>query len=298
MADRKVMAPRAYYGQPYKVGRPRQIGIHSLEAPAIEGIAYSLATGWFQTAPNKVSIHAIADPKEVIDMVTLDYVAWHIGGGNPFCLGLELTGYAGPHRGRGPWTPEEWIAPKSLAALKNGARKVAEWAHRYNISIRWLSLAQIAAGEDGLLSHNDARLVYGGTTHTDPGPNFPYALFLKLCQQYAGELVRPAPNPNPQSEGPQTGGAEPEDDVKIFCVQGPEGKVYRTSDFVTLTHIPSMDALNVALDIWNNTRIDGQQAMQPYLLVGYEWVPFRSSDQLKAENVQNNVFQFGTVVES
>jgi N-acetylmuramoyl-L-alanine amidase len=208
MADRRILAPPARLGRKFTPGRPTCIVIHSLEAPANRGMVHSLATGWMQTAP--VSIHAIAGPDEVIDMVPLDTVAYHCGGGNFTSLGLELTGYAA-------WTFNQWISGDSkqgaksgsFDALRNGARKVAEWCKALNIPMRWLTPSEVAAGARGLITHDTSRQAFGGTSHTDPGPGFPYAIFLRMVQDFAGATRQP--DPTNQAPGEQVGGAEEDD---------------------------------------------------------------------------------------
>jgi hypothetical protein len=47
------------------------------------------------------------------------------------------------------------------------------------------------------------RLVRGGTTHTDPGPNYPYDLVLQMVNEELGNVPRepdPAEAPNPTTE--------------------------------------------------------------------------------------------------
>lgn len=202
MADRRVAAPSGSYGG--RLSQPVQcIVVHSLEAPATPGMAYSLATGWLQH--ERVSIHAITDPVESIDMVGLDTVAYHCGGGNSHSAGDEVTGYAA-------WTTAQWLEPRAFAALRLDAKKVAEQALKLDIPRRWLKIAQIKAGERGIITHNDARLAFGGTTHTDPGPGFPYEIFMQMVQQFAGDIVDPETNPNPTSPGEGGAQAETEDD--------------------------------------------------------------------------------------
>jgi hypothetical protein len=35
----------------------------------------------------------------------------------------------------------------------------------------------------GITSHTDLRLAFGGTTHTDPGPNFPWDVFMDILTE-------------------------------------------------------------------------------------------------------------------
>lgn len=208
MADRVVAAPVGSHGGRFG-SKPRCIVIHSVESEATPGLAWSLANGWLQTQP--VSVHAIADPVECVRMVPIDTVAYHCGGGNSVSVGIE-------HTGKAAWTFQQWTSgdshqdqkPGAFDALRNGARCVAEWCKALGIPRVWLTPAEAAAGARGLITHNTARLAFGGTTHTDPGPGFPYAIYLKMVQQfYDGKVVPDPTTPTPTPGGP--GGAEGDD---------------------------------------------------------------------------------------
>lgn len=198
MANRFVQAPS--HGGAFRAGKPRLIIIHSLEAPARKGLAYDLATGWIQTAG--VSPHAMTDPGETVDLLSEDTVGWHCGNGNQEGVGFEHTGYAA-------WSFEQWTTGDAFAAVRLGAKRAAEAAKRHDIPLRWLSLSQIRNGERGFCTHADISATLGGTNHTDPGPGFPYAIFMQMVQQFAGgwDGIRDDYNPNPQPG--TSGGAQP-----------------------------------------------------------------------------------------
>jgi hypothetical protein len=44
---------------------------------------------------------------------------------------------------------------------------------RFNIPNRWCTVDDLKARRAGHTTHNDLRLAFGGTTHTDPGAGFP-----------------------------------------------------------------------------------------------------------------------------
>jgi len=200
MPNRFVQAPN--HGGSFRPGQPTIVVIHSLEAPAVDGMAYSLATGWIQTS--QVSPHAITDPSETVDLLDDVTVGWHCGNGNQVSQGDEHTGYAA-------WTREQWLAPKAFAALRLGAKRVAARCKRYNIPIRWLSIQQIRNGEKGLCSHADIAVALGGSTHTDPGRGFPYDLFIKMVQQWTDGTIGNPGNPPTDQPGGGTGGAQPKE---------------------------------------------------------------------------------------
>lgn len=156
---------------------PRQVVVHSTETDLQPGIALSLARTWFGTNAAGTSAHDMFDPSSGVEMVHTDNIAWHCGNGNDTSIGIE-------HAGRASFTKEQWTSSQALAMLRQSAKLTAKICAAYNIPARWLSIAQLAANEPGLCSHNDERLARGGTTHTDPGPNFPYAQYLSYVQQY------------------------------------------------------------------------------------------------------------------
>lgn len=204
MANRFVQAPSV--GGPYRRGQPTLAVVHSMECPAIPGIAYKLATGFIQGS--EVSPHHMTDPIETIDMVRPGIIGWHAGNANPFGVALEVTGYA-------RWTFKEWTTGDAFKALRLDAKQGALVAKRYGIPMRWLSLNQILAGESGFCTHADIAVTLRGTNHWDPGKGYPFAIFMQMVQQWAGGDATAGPDVKPQT--PSTvetvGGAEPEDDM-------------------------------------------------------------------------------------
>lgn len=175
MSNRFVQAPS--HGGGFRSGQPTLIVIHSLEAPARRGLAYDLATGWIQN--EQVSPHSMTDPGETVDLLNLSTVGWHCGNGNQVGIGLEVTGYAA-------WSFDQWTTGDAFAAVRLDAKRAAEVAAQLGIPHRWLSLQQIRNGESGFCTHADISLTLGGTNHTDPGPGFPYAIFMQMVNEWAG----------------------------------------------------------------------------------------------------------------
>lgn len=165
-----------YGGRALDPSLSKYLIVHSLEAPAKPGIARSLANGWWRNPSNKTSVHNVNCPKETIATRSLDKIAWGCGTGNNRGTQYEFVGYAS-------WSSAQWRNAEVLKALKHGAKAMAWDWHELHMKKRgikyypdWLKLTEIAKGEKhGLITHNDSRLVFGGTTHTDPGPHFPYA---------------------------------------------------------------------------------------------------------------------------
>lgn len=153
--------------------------IHSTEGPMSRGNARALAgPNWFGGPKAGTSAHDIFDPSEGVKMVPDNRVAWHVGpGGNSFTRGSEHCAYT-------RYTREEWLSEAGQAMLDLSARYNAAAAKRDGVQPRWLSLTQLAHKESGFCTHNDIRLVFGGTTHSDPGPNFPYDWYMDRVRFY------------------------------------------------------------------------------------------------------------------
>lgn len=166
---------------------------HSMEAPDKPNIARSLAKGWFRNPAAQVSVHACVDRTEAIQTFPFGMRCWGCGTGNDYVVvQTEHVGYAG-------WSKAQWTTSAMKRVMRNSARHQAWcWVEAGQPGHpQWLSLGEIRAGKSGLCTHNDARLVWGGTPHTDPGPNFPYALLAKYIAEEVDRLrgVKPAPTP-------------------------------------------------------------------------------------------------------
>jgi len=176
LTDPHIPFIESRYGGSALTATPFYLINHSLEAPAKKGMARSLAGGWFRDPSNETSVHAVNDPGEAIGTFDLQRQVWGCGTGNKYGFQFEHTGYAA-------WSAAQWRSADSLSCLKLSAA-VQAWVwytvvmKKYGVDYYpdWLSLTEIAGRKKwGLVTHNDMRLVFGGTTHTDPGKNFPYA---------------------------------------------------------------------------------------------------------------------------
>lgn len=117
-----------------------------------------------------VSCHVVADEGVALQILDLDLDAHHVGSawGNSRALAFEL-------RGKNSWSTAYW-----RRVIDRVAPAVAETCRIYSIPVRHLTVEQARNKVmKGIVTHNDARLAWGGTTHTDPGPNFPMAYLLE-----------------------------------------------------------------------------------------------------------------------
>lgn len=197
VAPRLVTAPLTWmpaysYGGPFGAGDPIGVVVHSTEGPNGPNAAEAVAgPGWFGGPSAGTSAHKIVDENSICEGVHRDTVAWHVGpNGNGLYIGYEFSGYAA-------WDAATWQAPAQLSMLQIAAQHIAEDLQAIGAPAQFLSVAQVAARQKGLLTHNDVRLALGGTTHSDPGPNFPFAILLGYIQSYMGGAPAPAPAPAP-----------------------------------------------------------------------------------------------------
>ena len=146
-------------------GRPQQIQcliMHSVEGPMQAGLAKSLAgPNWFGSTVSGTSANAIFDQTGGVEMVKPTNRAWHVGNANGWTYGTEHCGYAA-------FSTAQWLTAdgkKMLTASAQWNRQLAD-----SLGIPWVRLTQndMRAGKRGLATHDDCRVVWGGTTHTDP----------------------------------------------------------------------------------------------------------------------------------
>jgi N-acetyl-anhydromuramyl-L-alanine amidase AmpD len=167
-------------------GPPLWIVIHDMEAGESSTRAESTAA-YFATGAGgrSVSSHYCADDDSVIQCVRLADVAWTVGNrpGNNRGINWELSGYARQTR-------EQWLDPFGLAMFRQMAPYVRADAAEYGIPLRRCTVADLKAFRPGVTSHNDLRLAFGVTTHTDPGPNFPWDVFFQILEE--GDMVTDA----------------------------------------------------------------------------------------------------------
>ncbi|MGV0868457.1 peptidoglycan recognition protein family protein [Corynebacterium kalidii] len=70
-----------------------------------------------------------------------------------------------------------------MRQLEKGADVVADWCRRYGIPPVKLTADQVRAGQRGICGHAEISGAWRETDHTDPGPNFPWDVFINLVKQ-------------------------------------------------------------------------------------------------------------------
>lgn len=173
------------------------IVIHSTEGPMSDGNARALAA-WFARSPSNggpgTSATDIFDPIDSVQMLPWNVIPYHVGPkGNPKGTGSE-------HCGSVKLTKAQWLTDRAKSMLDKSARAKAAEAHSRGWTLaqcRWLTVSEVARFVSGFCTHNDIRLALGGTTHSDPGPNFPYAWYMERVRFWFQN-----PNGSPEDDLP------------------------------------------------------------------------------------------------
>lgn len=130
----------------------------------------------------EASYHRLIDNTQVLTYLPDDVACWAMLSGNRRSVQLCFTGFAA-------WPRAEWLAHDAM--LRFGAGVAREWCTRYGIPAVKLTPAQVGADASGICGHWDWTLGKHDGTHTDPGPNFPWDVFIG----YVNQGGPPVPNP-------------------------------------------------------------------------------------------------------
>lgn len=159
---------RNRYGTSTKYG----IAVHATDNTATARAEASYAT----RRTDGTSAHFYIDSQEVIQSLDTDDRAGHAGSteGNTYAIALEFTGLA-------RWSRAQWL---NSIAWDETARVLALLSKHHQIPAVRVTVEQMRANPRvrGAYDHNQMRLAWGGTDHTDPGPNFPWDHLLRVWQ--------------------------------------------------------------------------------------------------------------------
>lgn len=148
---------------------PKTIVIHGTVSPCALGGARAVAK-FFATEDNKTSAHYVVDPGEVIQSVSDHVVAYHCGH-NEDSIGIELCD---PQAGSGA----RWGDKNHVAMLARAAELTARLCLAYDIPEIRVTPSALVAGKHGICGHVDMTNAFHQSTHTDPGPDFPWTDFI------------------------------------------------------------------------------------------------------------------------
>lgn len=177
----------------------RLIVIHDMELLQGPSTAEACARFFQNQSPTKAprsSAHFCCDQDSIVQSVSVGDTAWAAPNANADGVHFELAGKA--RQSTREWTAKAndemltWAACE--AALVFGLLRF----FGVPIEVRRLTPAEIRAGKAGFCGHNDVTAAFGTRGgHTDPGPNFPWDVFLGKVRWWVGTFDAqgwPAPN--------------------------------------------------------------------------------------------------------
>jgi len=146
-----------------------------------------------QRRTDGTSTHYFVDSNSVIQCVrTSDRGNAARHRGNRLGIQYELCGTV--------QTRVQWLDAASLPTLKNAAKQMARDCRKYGIPVRRLTTSETRRawtefpnGPKGIVGHVDCTNAFpeDGGDHTDPGPAFPWDLFLPMIQAELTNLSKP-----------------------------------------------------------------------------------------------------------
>lgn len=155
------------------------IVLHDMEAAEKTGTAEAVAE-MFRTTTRQASAHYNVDVDSIIQSVKDKDVAWAAKNANRHGLHIEHAGFASQSRG-------DWTDSYSRAMLARSAKLVAAKCLEYNIPVVRLGVEDLQAGRKGLTDHATVskwseKYGLGSSGHYDPGPNFPWDVYLAMVK--------------------------------------------------------------------------------------------------------------------
>lgn len=181
--DLLFVPPAAYgKGRPW-ANTPRVIVVHytagsERSTSAEDGAAYDARR------TDGTSCHYFVDSNSVVQCVkTTDRANSAMYNGNRIGIQYELCGTQ--------QTRAQWLDAASDATLTNAARQIARDCAKWNIPVRKLTAAQVAAGMPGICGHADITLAFpsDGGDHMDPGTAFPWDVLISRIQQHTAPTI-------------------------------------------------------------------------------------------------------------
>lgn len=155
---------------------PTSVVIH---CTATDNPASSTAN-YFHADNTSGSTQAVADGDQGFTCVPDDAV----------CAGAPPLNQEGLHieqPGLVTWSRETWLSKDNQ--LRRVAYHVAQWCKRYSIPpvlLHAADLRRLGETGPGITYHAAVTEAFHQSTHTDPGPNYPWDVFMRYVHEYIG----------------------------------------------------------------------------------------------------------------
>lgn len=97
-------------------------------------------------------------------------IAWHAPP-NQHSIGQEICGHPS-------WTRAQFLDPRLAVSLDHAAARTRELCDRFGVPKVKIDAGQLAAGARGVCGHIDVSTAWHQTDHWDPGPAFPWDIYM------------------------------------------------------------------------------------------------------------------------
>lgn len=154
-----------------------RVVIHGTVSPTQRGGAEAIARYFRVTVTRPSSAHYVVDPFATRQVV-FDHTEAY---GAPPNLGAIHVELCDPVSG----DPARWNDVSHRLMLRRAAYLTARLCLAYGIPLVKIGPDQLRAGEDGVCGHIDVTNAWHQTTHTDPGPGFPWGRFMAMAHRRA-----------------------------------------------------------------------------------------------------------------
>ena len=155
--------------------------LHVAEAPNAKGVAE-----YFTQSDSGGSTQLVVDAAECYRCLDNTVIPWGAAGANGNGMHIEHAGYAA-------WSKDRWLN-EGLGTIKRGAFKTAQFCHRHNIPVRFLTQEYLNNSVKGITSHHEVNLwqarigAPGDHSHTCPGLNFPIPTYMEWVKHYHSQM--------------------------------------------------------------------------------------------------------------
>jgi hypothetical protein len=169
----------------------RLVVVHVNQGPDSHGGAVGVAQYCQRDASqrkgSKGGYHVIVDDVQTIVTAHADEVVQGAGGANEDGFHVCMVGDANQ-------SDQQWHDAFSVANCARAAEAVRNACTQLGVPPTLLTTDEVKAGKSGICGHVHVSQAFHKSTHTDPGPNFPWQEFMA---QVGNGAVIPAPTPNP-----------------------------------------------------------------------------------------------------
>jgi hypothetical protein len=148
----------------------------SVGYPAASAPGAALGTArYFAQAGSGGSAHYVEDPTTEAHCVPDNITGWHAPP-NGNSIGIEICAEGGDYALS--YTRDQWLSPQVWPAVQRAAARTRELCERFGVPMTKVDAAGLLNGAHGICGHVDVSQAWHQSSHSDPGPQFPWPEFL------------------------------------------------------------------------------------------------------------------------